>query len=147
MFINRKKTFVVWVNEEDHVRIISIEKGSNLKGVYGRLVQGIKLLEKNLKFVLHEKFGYLTFCPTNIGTGLRASVHVKLPKLAANGRLKDLCDSLNLQARGVHGEHSESEGGVYDISNKIRIGLTEYDLVNSMWNGIRKLLDEEFTTR
>ena len=147
MFINRKKTFVVWVNEEDHVRIISIEKGANLKQVYTRLVQGIKLLEKKLQFVRHEKFGYLTFCPTNIGTGLRASVHVKLPKLAANGRLKDLCDSFNLQARGVHGEHSESLGGIYDISNKIRIGKTEFDLVNSMWNGIRKLIDEELATK
>jgi protein-arginine kinase len=147
MFINRKKTFVVWVNEEDHVRIISIEKGANLKQVYTRLVTGIKLLEKKLEFVRHEKFGYLTFCPTNIGTGLRASVHVKLPKLAANGRLKDLCDSFNLQARGVHGEHSESEGGIYDISNKIRIGKTEFDLVNSMWIGIRKLIDEELATK
>lgn len=144
MFINRARTFVVWVNEEDHVRIISIQSGANLKEVYGRLVRGIKILEKTLNFVRHEKFGYLTFCPTNIGTGLRASVHVKLPKLAASGKLKPLCESLNLQPRGVHGEHSESEGGVYDISNKVRIGKTEFELVNSMWNGVKKLLDEEF---
>ena len=104
-------------------------------------------METKLEFVRHDKFGYLTFCPTNIGTGLRASVHVKLPKLAANGRLKDLCDSFNLQPRGVHGEHSESEGGIYDISNKIRIGKTEFDLVNSMWIGIRKLIDEELATK
>lgn len=148
IFINRKRTFVVWVNEEDHVRIISIDKGANLKHVYARLIQGIKLLEKKLEFVHHEKFGYLTFCPTNIGTGLRASVHVKLPKLAASGRLKDLCDSLNLQPRGVHGEHSDaSDEGVYDISNKIRIGKTEFELVNSMWNGIKKLIDEEYLSK
>ena len=146
IFINRSRNFVVWVNEEDHVRIISIEKGSNVKQVYKRLVTGIQLLEKTLKFVFHEKFGYLTFCPTNIGTGLRASVHVKLPKLAASGKLKPLCESLNLQPRGVHGENSEAEGGVYDISNKIRIGTSEYELVHSMCVGIKKLLDEEFAT-
>ena len=146
IFMNRSRTFVVWVNEEDHIRIISIEKGSNVKQVYKRLVAGIQILEKTLNFVYHEKFGYLTFCPTNIGTGLRASVHVKLPKLAASGRLKPLCESLGLQPRGVHGENSQSEGGVYDISNKVRIGKSEFDLVNSMCVGIKKLLDEELTT-
>ena len=99
IYLNRSKTFVVWINEEDHIRIISIQKGSNLKQVYSRLVKGIKKLEKTLKFVYHEKFGYLTFCPTNIGTGLRASVHVKLPKLAASGKLNQMCESLGLQPR------------------------------------------------
>ncbi|CAF0887529.1 unnamed protein product [Brachionus calyciflorus] len=147
IFMNRKKTFVVWLNEEDHVRIISIQQGSNIKQVYSRLVKGINIIEQKAKFAHHDKFGYLTFCPTNIGTGLRASVHVKLPKLGASGKLKQLCESLNLQPRGVHGENSESEGGVYDISNKVRIGKTEFDLVNSMCLGIKKLLDEEFAMK
>ena len=144
--MNRSRTFVIWVNEEDHVRVISIEKGANVKQVYKRLVTGIQLLEKSLKFVFHEKFGYLTFCPTNIGTGLRASVHVRLPKLAASGKLKPMCESLNLQVRGVNGENTKSEGGIFDISNKARIGKTEFELVNSMCVGIKKLLDEEFST-
>lgn len=146
--MNRSRTFVIWVNEEDHVRIISMEKGSNVKQVYKRLVAGIQLLEKSLKFVYHEKFGYLTFCPTNIGTGLRASVHVKLPKLAASGKLTQMCESLNLQARGLNGENQKvvSKEGIYDISNKIRIGKSEFELVNSMCLGIKKLLDEELST-
>jgi arginine kinase len=151
IYMNRSKTFLVWINEEDHVRIISIQKGSNIKQVYTRLVKGIKILEKQLRFVYHKKFGYLTFCPTNIGTGLRASVHVKLPKLAASGRLNDLCNSLGLQARGMHGEHRESEEeedrGVYDISNKVRIGRSEFDLVISMYDGIKKLLNEEYAIK
>jgi protein-arginine kinase len=145
--MNRSKTFLVWINEEDHVRIISIQKGSNLKQVYSRLVKGIKILEKSLKFVYHKKFGFLTFCPTNIGTGLRASVHVKLPKLAASGRLNDLCSSFGLQARGMNGEHRESADGIFDISNKVRIGKSEFELVNSMFEGIKKLLNEEFATK
>jgi arginine kinase len=143
IFMNKAKNFIVWVNEEDHIRIISMQKGASLKQVWGRLVKAIHAMETKLEFVCHPKFGYLTFCPTNIGTGLRASVHVKVPKVADSGKLNELCANADLQPRGVHGEHTESVGGVYDISNKIRIGRTEWDLINTMWTGIRKILDVE----
>jgi arginine kinase len=143
VFMNKAKNFIVWVNEEDHIRIISMQKGASLKQVWGRLVKAIAAMETKLEFVRHDKFGYLTFCPTNIGTGLRASVHVKVPKVADNGRLNQICADADLQPRGIHGEHTESVGGVYDISNKIRIGRTEWDLINTMWNGVKSLLDEE----
>ena len=133
IFMNHAKNFIVWVNEEDHIRIISMQKGASLKQVWGRLVTAIHAMETKLEFVCHDKFGYLTFCPTNIGTGLRASVHVKVPKIAESGRLNEICASMDLQPRGIHGEHTESVGGVYDISNKIRIGRTEWDLINTMW--------------
>jgi protein-arginine kinase len=68
--------------------------------------KAIHAMETVLEFVCHEKFGYLTFCPTNIGTGLRASVHVKLPKIAENGKMKDLCDKLDLQPRGMFAKMS-----------------------------------------
>ena len=100
-------------------------------------------METRLEFVCHPKFGHLTFCPTNIGTGLRASVHVKVPNTAASGKLDTICAAADLQPRGVNGEHTESVGGVYDISNKIRIGRTEWDLINTMWVGVEKLLENE----
>lgn len=143
IFLNKAKNFIVWVNEEDHIRIITMQKGASLKQVWGRLVKAIHAMETVMEFVCHDKFGYLTFCPTNIGTSLRASVHVKLPKIAENGKMKDICEKLDLQPRGVHGEHTESIGGVYDISNKIRIGRTEWDLINTMWNGVKTLLENE----
>lgn len=146
IFMNKDKNFLVWVNEEDHIRIISMQKGASLKEVMGRLVKAITEMEKKLEFVRHDKFGYLTFCPTNIGTGLRASVHVKVPKVADAGKLKEICEKFNLQPRGVNGEHTESVGGIYDISNKIRIGRTEAQLINDMWNGVKALLDEELAT-
>lgn len=139
IFMNHAKNFIVWVNEEDHIRIISMQKGANLKQVWGRLVRAIHAMEEHMEFVRHDKFGYLTFCPTNIGTGLRASVHVKVPKSAESGKLNTICAELDLQPRGIHGEHTESVGGVYDISNKIRIGRTEWDLINTMWVGVKKL--------
>jgi protein-arginine kinase len=138
------KTFIIWVNEEDHLRIISLQKGCNIKQVYNRLVKGIEKLQKSIHFVEHEKFGFLTFCPTNIGTSIRASVHIKLPKLGSSDRLSQICDSLGLQSRGTNGEHSESKEGIYDISNKVRIGKTEIELINSLCVGIKILLDEEY---
>ena len=110
-----------------------MQKGASLKQVWGRLVTAIHEMEKRIEFVYHPKFGNLTFCPTNIGTGLRASVHVKVPNTAAQGKLNEICSSMDLQPRGTGGEHTESVGGVYDISNKIRIGRTEWDLINTMW--------------
>ena len=100
-------------------------------------------METVLEFERHDKFGYLTFCPTNIGTALRASVHIKVPKTAEQGKLDGICKGLDLQPRGIHGEHTESVGGVYDISNKIRIGRTEWDLINTMWVGVKKLMENE----
>jgi protein-arginine kinase len=101
--MNKARNFIVWVNEEDHIRIISMQKGASLKQVWTRLARAIRAIESTrLEFVCHEKFGYLTFCPTNIGTTLRASVHVKLPRIGADkNKLKDLCDQLDLQPRGL----------------------------------------------
>ncbi len=143
IYMNNDKNFIVWVSEEDHIRIISMQKGASLKQVWARLVNAITAMETVLEFERHDKFGYLTFCPTNIGTALRASVHVKVPKTAAAGKLDEICKEKDLQPRGIHGEHTESVGGVYDISNKIRIGRTEWDLINTMWTGVRALMDVE----
>jgi len=143
IYMNEAENFIVWVSEEDHIRIISMQQGASLKQVWGRLVNAIKAMETVLEFERHDKFGYLTFCPTNIGTALRASVHVKVPKTAESGKLEEICQKMDLQPRGIHGEHTESVGGVYDISNKIRIGRTEWDLINTMWIGVKKLLENE----
>jgi creatine kinase/arginine kinase len=81
IFHNTDKTFLVWINEEDQLRIISMEKGSDIKGVFERLAIACKTLEKSFKFAHDDHLGYITSCPTNLGTALRASVHIKLPKL------------------------------------------------------------------
>lgn len=144
MFMNDAKTFIVWVNEEDHIRLISMQNGPSLKEVWRRLVNGIRALENLLEFEKHDKFGYLTFCPTNVGTALRASVHVRVPKLADSEKLEEVASNFNLQLRGFHGEQTyPTDDGVYDISNKCRIGKTEWELVNMMWDGIKKLLEHE----
>jgi protein-arginine kinase len=143
IFHNKNKTFLVWVNEEDHLRIISMQPGGNVGQVLDRLIRGVKIIEKQAPFSRDDHLGWLTFCPTNLGTTVRASVHIKIPKVSARSDFKKICDDMKLQIRGIHGEHSETEGGVYDVSNKARLGLTEYQAVKHMYDGVKKLIEME----
>jgi len=144
IFHNDAKTFLVWCNEEDHLRIISMQMGGDLGSVYRRMCAGANEIEKAGSFSRNDRFGFLTFCPTNLGTTIRASVHIKLPKLAANrDQLEKTAAKYNLQVRGTTGEHTEAVGGVYDISNQRRLGLTEFQAVKEMQDGILELIKIE----
>jgi len=144
IYHNDDKTFLVWVNEEDHLRIISMQMGGDLGAVFRRLTAGVSEVEKRVPFSHSDRFGFLTFCPTNLGTTIRASVHIQLPKLAADRtKLEEVAGKYNLQVRGTRGEHTEAEGGIYDISNKRRLGLTEFEAVKEMQDGILELIKIE----
>lgn len=144
IYHNDAKTFLVWVNEEDHLRIISMQQGGNLNEVYARLVAAVDSIEQALPFSRDSRLGYLTFCPTNLGTTIRASVHIKLPHLGGERkRLEEVAAKYNLQVRGTAGEHTESKGGVYDVSNKRRLGLTEEEAVMEMQAGVLQLIKIE----
>nr|AEX08673.1 arginine kinase [Azumapecten farreri] len=151
IFFSKDKKFLTWINEEDHLRFISMQMGGDLGAVYKRLVKALEALSKELKFAHNKKCGFVTFCPTNLGTTCRASVHIKVPKLAAAKAtvpdykclLDEICAKNHLQPRGIHGEHTESVGGVCDISNKRRLGLTELDAIMEMKNGIVKIMEAE----
>ena len=144
IFHNIDKTFLVWINEEDELRIISMQQGGDIKEVFARLANAVGELEKDMKFLKSNHLGYITSCPTNLGTAMRASVHIKLPKLSQNKELfKDITDKFHLQIRGVHGEHSESEGGIFDISNRRRLGISEVECVKDLYNGVKELIKVE----
>jgi len=143
IFHNKNKTFLIWVNEEDHMRIISMQNGGNVGQVLDRLIRGVKAIGSQIPFSRDDRLGWLTFCPTNLGTTVRASVHIKLPKISATPEFKKVCDELGLQIRGIHGEHTETEGGIYDVSNKARLGVTEYQCVKQMYDGVKKLIELE----
>ena len=98
-----------------------------------------------MKFSDSERLGWLTFCPTNLGTAIRASVHIKLPLLAKGGmeKLQNVADKFQLQVRGSAGEHSEADGGKYDISNRERMGITEFQAVKKMYDGVAELIKME----
>jgi len=126
IFHNDAKTFLVWINEEDHLRIISMQKGSNIPQVFKRLAMAAGKIEEKAVFAHDDHLGYISTCPTNLGTGLRASVHIKLPKLAKNQDiLKAIAKKYLVQVRGIHGEHTESDDGIFDISNWRRLGRNE----------------------
>lgn len=144
LYLSKDEAFSVWVNEEDEIRIIALKKGGDVAEVFHLLTKGIQSLSHNLEFLFSSDLGYLTSCPTNLGTAMRASVHMKLAKLAQNETLlKQLADELGLQVRGVHGEHSKSVGGVFDISNRMRLGVTEAAAVSHLINGINTLAEKD----
>merc|ERR1712212_700070 len=144
IYHNDAKTFLVWCNEEDHLRIISMQMGGDLGAVFRRLTNAVNEIEKHIPFSHHDRLGFLTFCPPNLGTTVRASVHIKVPKLAADyPKLEATAAKYNLQVRGTSGEHTAAIGGIYDISNKRRMGLTEYQAVKEMQDGILELIKLE----
>jgi len=151
IFHNDTKTFLVWVNEEDQLRIISMEKGGDVKGVFARLARGIKTVQDSVKaesgkdFQISPKFGYIHSCPTNLGTGMRASVHVDLPGWTKEGlkALQARCEELAVQPRGTRGESGGQTGHTYDISNKHRLGHSEVSLVQTMIDGVNTLYKED----
>lgn len=146
IFHNRGKTFLVWINEEDQLRIISMQRGGDIHAVFSRLCRALGELERSLRFLYDEHLGYLTSCPTNLGTAMRASVHIKLPNLAADRNLLNrITEQYQLQIRGVHGEHSESKNGIFDISNRRRLGVTEVESVQMLYDGIVALIQKERT--
>merc|ERR1711923_118855 len=151
IFHNEAKTFLVWVNEEDQLRIISMQQGGDVKEVFERLAKGIAAVGESVKaecgkeFQYSQKFGYIHSCPTNLGTGMRASVHVDLPRWTKDSidGLKARCEELPLQPRGTRGESGGQTGITYDISNKHRLGYSEVELVQCMIDGVNTLFAED----
>lgn len=143
IFHSTDKKFLVWINEEDQLRIISMEQGGDLHSVFDRLARAILAIEEKLVFAFNDHLGYITSCPTNLGTAMRASVHVRLPNIGRAENFHNICDDLGLSARGIHGEHSEAEGGVWDISNKQRLGITEVQCVKRLYEGVKTLIETD----
>lgn len=146
IFLNSDNTLVVWVSEEDHLRIISMQDGGDLRQVYSRFVRAVTALGDRLPFSYSQRLGFLNFCPTNLGSAIRASVHIRLPRLGNDRRiLEDTADQFHLQVRGTSGEHSEAKDFVFDISNRRRLGLTEIEALQEMYDGVREIIRLEKT--
>ena len=121
-----------------------MQQGADLHAVFDRLSRAAAHIETVAKFAHDEHLGYITSCPTNLGTALRASVHIKLPKLSKNmAKFQEIADKFYVQIRGIHGEHSESDDGTFDISNKRRLGRSEKDLVQDMYDGVKAMIEAE----
>jgi creatine kinase len=145
---NDAKNFLVWVNEEDHLRLISMELGGNINAVFRRFCDGINQVETHMKaqgyeYMWNEHLGYVLTCPSNLGTGVRAGVHVKVPQLSKHAGFDGLLTKLRLQKRGTGGVDTASTDGTFDISNADRIGFSEVQLVQMVIDGIELLIEFE----
>nr|ABH10965.1 protoflagellar creatine kinase [Dictyoplax lecus] len=146
---NEKKNFLIWVNEEDHMRIISMQLGGNMMEVFKRWCKGLSLVEEAIKsqggkeYMHNDHLGYILTCPSNLGTGMRAGVHVKLPKLSQHAKFAEIVDSLRLQKRGTGGVDTAAKGGVFDISNRDRLGSSEVEQMQTVLDGVNRLVELE----
>ena len=148
--INTEESVSIMINEEDHLREQCIVKGLDLRFAYETMSEIDSRIAGSMKFAYDEQFGFLTACPTNLGTGLRASVMQFLPALTINGVMPKLIRSisrLGLTVRGVYGEGSDAEGYKYQISNEVTLGVTEEEILNQVEEVVKKVCELEAAER
>lgn len=153
--LSEDEGIAVMINEEDHLRLQVIGSGLCINECLECAVRIDTLIDEGLnshgaQYAFDETLGYLTHCPTNLGTGLRVSVMLHLPALAANGRLKALMNAagrLGLAIRGYYGEGSREAGDLYQISNRITLGYTEKELCDNLNETVAQIIAEERAAR
>ena len=140
----------IMVNEEDHFRIQSLTAGLNLKSAWQMADETDDWLESRLGFAFSEDLGYLTSCPTNLGTGLRASVMMHLPGLVLLGqmhRIIEVSTQLGMAVRGFYGEGTEAYGNVFQVSNQQTLGFNETEIVNNVLGLAKQVVEQERSAR
>lgn len=140
--INQDESISIMVNEEDVIREQCFMKGLHLTEAYKRLDKIDDVLANNLDLAFDQKLGYLTSCPTNLGTGLRASVMMFLPALTESGKIGAMvkeAERLGLTVRGVYGEGSQADGYIYQVSNEVTLGVSEYEILAEVENTVKEI--------
>lgn len=141
--ISRDESVSILINEEDHIRIQVMDAGFTLDKAYKKAEEIAIALEKALPVAYSDQYGFLTACPTNTGTGMRASVMVHLPALTMLGRMQPLIDGLSqagFTVRGYLGEHSQANGNIYQMSNQITLGITEGNILLSFKRMVEEVI-------
>ena len=132
--------------EEDHLRIQSILSGLSLEECYKNASSIEKKLDADFDFAYSDTLGYLTHCPTNLGTGMRASVMLFLPALTERGAIPSLAHQLSklgLTMRGLYGEGSGSNGCLYQVSNQVTLGLSEEEILHKLGDAVQSIIKNE----
>lgn len=150
ILINDEENICIMLNEEDHIRLQVFASGLDLQNTLNLAVEIDEKLDELLGFSTSEKYGFLTACPTNVGTGLRASVMVHLPALKMTGNLNKLLhivNSFGMTIRGAYGEESKAKSDIYQISNNQTLGITEKEIVTNLENITKKVMEQERLAR
>ena len=150
ILLSSDETISLMINEEDHLRIQGLMPGCQIVEAAQKALNIESVIEKGVPFAYDEELGYLTSCPTNVGTGMRASVMVHLPALKLIGMLKVLIDSVvkaGLAVRGIYGEGSEALGEMFQVSNQITLGMAEEDIASTIKAVCDQIMEKEQASR
>lgn len=149
-FIRSDEHVSIMVNEEDHIRIQCILDSFQLRRAFEIANEIDDLLEEKIRYAFDDKYGYLTACPSNVGTGMRASVMIHLPSLTLGNQMNELIQTLarfGITIRGIYGEGSQSLGDLYQISNQITLGLSEETIVQNLHSVVKEIIIRERNVR
>lgn len=144
--IDKKEDVSLMINEEDHIRLQVMSSDLNLEELYAKITKIDDLLSEKLDYAFDYNLGYITACPTNLGTAMRASTMLHLPGftlLDKIGYVSQALAQMGMTIRGIYGEGSQAEGNIYQISNEVTLGMKEEDILYNLKDTITKLLDEE----
>ena len=147
---NEDESLSIMINEEDHIRIQAMSPELSLSELYTKASDIDDLLDKALDISYDEHLGYLTTCPTNIGTGMRASIMLHLPGLSIMKRMNRIAQTINrfgFTIRGIYGEGSQVYGHIYQVSNQLTLGKTEQDIIDNLTEVVNQIINEEMQIR
>ena len=150
LITDKSKNLAIMINEEDHLRIQSIYAGLSLEQAYEAANKADDAIIKGADVAFDEKLGFLTCCPTNLGTGLRASVMLHLPGLSSAGYMKSIVNLMNkigLTVRGIYGEGSDAMANMYQLSNQITLGVSEADTIAKLKSAANQIVEKERKVR
>lgn len=148
--VSSDETVAIMVNEEDHLRIQVLRSGLELSGAFEEINRIDDLLEQRLDYAFHSRYGYLTACPTNVGTGLRVSVMLHLPALKMTGEIEKAfraAQDMRLAIRGLYGEGTEATGDFFQISNQTTLGKSEEQFVDEFRSLVPRFINYERQAR
>ncbi|WMJ77268.1 MULTISPECIES: protein arginine kinase [unclassified Sedimentibacter] len=146
LLLSSDKNVSVMLNEEDHVRIQTLEKGMSLKKCWDLSNKIDDVIEDSVEYAFDKELGYVTSCPTNIGTGMRASVMIHLPALSITNQIEKLLygvSQLGVAVRGVYGEGTKSLGHLYQVSNQGTLGASEETLIDKINQIVKQIVEKE----
>lgn len=150
LLLSKDEKISIMINEEDHIRLQVINPGLSLDEAYDMADKLDTLLDESLDFAFSKKLGYLTQCPTNLGTGMRASVMLHLPALEKSGTINRIAGNLSklgLTIRGAFGEGTEPKGSMYQMSNQVTLGISEKAAIENLKNITKQLISQEKVAR
>lgn len=150
ILINDDENICIMINEEDHLRIQVFSAGLETKALLDLATELDEKINSQIDYAYNDKYGFLTNCPTDAGTGMRASVMIHLPALTETGNIRkilDIANSFGMNIRGIYGEGSKSKGDIYQISNKQSLGISEKDIIKNLELITEKIIEQERLAR